>query len=238
MLEEPRHEMQIKTMEGRRRARFAYMNLGQGEGVGFYTSQVDSDIAVLREHLKVEDEKYREEWKIQGNEISAEFISSVVWPAIFLTISVREGIIRGHIKNIAGRARFANMTGVLRYIARKISQLKAVMRNRYDIEIMRLKYVGLRAQPAEPPSPKSEIHSLKPIELSERERKISEIIQLGSRGAQYCRELHAANLRPRRSWTHKGCPGTYPGAYTDPKWRQAINDEKSKVRRKAEVALR
>jgi len=70
--------------------------------------------------------------------------------------------------------------------------------------------------------------------LTEHEKKVWDVIRRGSRGAEYCQELHAAGVRPRRSW--KDCPGTYPAAYLDCRWRQRINDEKSKIRRKAELA--
>jgi hypothetical protein len=76
---------------------------------------------------------------------------------------------------------------------------------------------------------------LKP--LSEREGKIWAVIRQGSKGLQYCRELDRVGVKPRKSGTWKGCPGTYPAAYQmgDP-WRHRIQDEKSKLRRKAELA--
>jgi hypothetical protein len=79
--------------------------------------------------------------------------------------------------------------------------------------------------------------NLKPV-LTKREEKIWGVIQANSKGAQYCRELHNANLKPRRSWIEQGCPGTYPAAANDRKWLQRIQDEKSKVRRKAELTFR
>jgi hypothetical protein len=72
--------------------------------------------------------------------------------------------------------------------------------------------------------------------LTEREEKIWQVIQRGSKGAQYCRELHNADLRPRKSWVNRGCPGTYPAAFSDPKWRQAVYGEKSKVAGKGKLA--
>ena len=73
--------------------------------------------------------------------------------------------------------------------------------------------------------------------LTAREEKIYRVIQAGSKGAQYCREVHNAGVKPHRAWLEDDCPGTYPAAYLDSnKWRQRINDEKSKIRRKAELA--
>jgi hypothetical protein len=89
----------------------------------------------------------------------------------------------------------------------------------------------IRDARAEPPPSR-----IKP--LSVREQKIWEVIQRGLTGKQYLRELHRAGLRPRQSWTDRGCPATYARIAeddVDPKWRQAAQDEKSKIRRKAEA---
>jgi hypothetical protein len=76
--------------------------------------------------------------------------------------------------------------------------------------------------------------------LSEREQLIWEVIQRGLTGARYLRELHNAGLRPRTKWVKDGCPGTYAGIATesDRKWIQYAQDEKSKIRRKAEAAVK
>ena len=71
--------------------------------------------------------------------------------------------------------------------------------------------------------------------LTDREQKIWGVIQHGSVGAQYLRELHDAGLRPPKRWVERGCPGTYRGiAAEKSNWRQSAYDEKCKVRRKAQ----
>jgi len=70
-------------------------------------------------------------------------------------------------------------------------------------------------------------------DLTLREKKIWEVAQRGSKGATYCRELARAGVKPRRTKSWESCPGTYPAAYMDPYWRQRIQDEKSKVKKKA-----
>ena len=72
--------------------------------------------------------------------------------------------------------------------------------------------------------------------LTEREKKISAVILSGSKGMQYCRELDAAGIKPRRTGSWKDGPGTYLGAYKDKYFRQRVQDEKSKIRRKAELS--
>ncbi len=74
-----------------------------------------------------------------------------------------------------------------------------------------------------------------PTPLNARENRLWSVIQRGSEGPTYCRELHEAHLSPSKKWIAKGCPGTYPQAYLDPYWRQRIQDEKSKVSRRAKL---
>ncbi len=72
--------------------------------------------------------------------------------------------------------------------------------------------------------------------LTEHEKKIWAVIQRGSKGQAYCRELENAGVKPRRTGSWKGCPGTYPAAYQEGEpWRHRIQDEKSKTRRKAKL---
>ena len=72
--------------------------------------------------------------------------------------------------------------------------------------------------------------------LTEHEKNIWKVIQRGSKGLAYCRELENAGVKPRRTGSWKGCPGTYPAAYQGGEpWRHRIQDEKSKIRRKAKL---
>jgi hypothetical protein len=78
---------------------------------------------------------------------------------------------------------------------------------------------------------------LKKRALSERDTRIWEVIQRGVIGLQYCRELDNARIRPRKEWLSDGCPGTYQGAYQlGQPWQKRIQDEKSKITRKARPA--
>jgi hypothetical protein len=76
------------------------------------------------------------------------------------------------------------------------------------------------------------------IELTEREKKIWKVIQRGSTGPTYCRELDNAGIEPLRSGIWKVCPSRkYASVYqADEPWRHRIQDEKSKVQRKARLA--
>ncbi len=140
MLAEPSLEMQAKTREGRRQVNFEHRKLGQVRGPGFYASRVDSDIKVLREYLNDVDEIYRKVWRLQGNEISADFINRVLWPAIVRTISFHERSLRSQFERFASRARFTQFSPVLHHLVQQINNLKSRGRNRYDIEVMTLKY--------------------------------------------------------------------------------------------------
>ena len=73
--------------------------------------------------------------------------------------------------------------------------------------------------------------------LTDREQRIWAVIRKGSTGSQYCRELGNARIAPLRSGVWKDCPRTYISAYQQGQpWRHRIQDEKSKIRRKAELA--
>jgi hypothetical protein len=72
--------------------------------------------------------------------------------------------------------------------------------------------------------------------LSDREKKISEIIRRGAKGPQYARELKSSRVMPRRSWVQAGCPSDYVSAYKKgPPWRQRIQNEKSKIAKKSGI---
>lgn len=75
------------------------------------------------------------------------------------------------------------------------------------------------------------------LALSQREKAIWSIIQNGSRGPTYCRELDAAGISPPRKGIWSKGPRTYEGAYKsgDNRLVHWIQDEKSKIRRRAEL---
>jgi len=76
-----------------------------------------------------------------------------------------------------------------------------------------------------------------PTQLDSREMKIWKVIQRGVKGPQYCRELDYARVAPQRRGVWKDCPRNYLSAYREGKpWRHRIQDEKAKIRRKAELA--
>jgi len=98
-------------------------------------------------------------------------------------------------------------------------------------EIMERKHVSLeeRLEKLE----ESKGNGAMPTRLTDREEKIWEVIQRGSRGLQYCRDLEAAHINPRRKGVWKDCPRAYPAAYKESQlWRHRIQDEKSRIQRK------
>ena len=75
------------------------------------------------------------------------------------------------------------------------------------------------------------------VGLTDRESNILDVIQRGSRGLAYCRELDNAHIGTRREGVWRGAPSTYAAAYRVGKpWRHRIQDEKSKINRKAKLA--
>lgn len=83
---------------------------------------------------------------------------------------------------------------------------------------------------------KTEVASLKPREL-----KLWAVIQRGSKGPTYCREVDAfdgVGIAPPRKGIWKDGPRTYLAAYNsgDPRLVHWIQDEKHKIQKKAKVA--
>ena len=75
------------------------------------------------------------------------------------------------------------------------------------------------------------------VRLTNREKTILEVIQRGSKGLAYCRELDTEGIKCRRTRSWQRCPTTYPAAYqAGSPWRHRIQDEKSKILRKAKLA--
>jgi hypothetical protein len=70
--------------------------------------------------------------------------------------------------------------------------------------------------------------------LTEREKKIWEVIKRGTKGRTYCRELDHATIAPPRAGVWKDGPRKYLATYDlGSPWRHRIEDEKAKIRRKA-----
>jgi len=75
-----------------------------------------------------------------------------------------------------------------------------------------------------------------PQPLTNREQKLWEVIQGGTTGLQYCREVDHAGIAPPRKGIWKEGPRNYEGAYkSSDQLRHWIQNEKSKIRRKAEL---
>jgi len=95
--------------------------------------------------------------------------------------------------------------------------------------------LNVAAQP--PREQPTGLQAQKKHSLSDHERKVCGVIQSGTKGPTYCRELHNAGATPPKEWISKDCPGTYPGAYNHGlPWTKRIQDEKYRIRRKAESA--
>lgn len=75
-------------------------------------------------------------------------------------------------------------------------------------------------------------------QLTDRERRIWKVIQRGLKSEQYCRELDNAGIAPPRTGVWKDCPSRkYVSVYREGKpWTHRIQDEKSKIQRKAQLA--
>src|SRR5271166_2708511 len=133
------HELHEKTEATRRRISFEHEKLGQGMGVGLCAKLVDGDLSVLRDYLeRVVDPVCREVWTAQGKSISPDFVRAMRDNAVFHTIGVRTGEIAVHMKLMAGRTGFTDLTPVLHHLALEKGKLESIMSNRYEIEARQL----------------------------------------------------------------------------------------------------
>jgi hypothetical protein len=112
-------------------------------------------------------------------------------------------------------------------------------RDEVRIQIVEQKPAARQAATAEPLiEPQQKPPAAKQVQFTPREQKIWEVIQRGLSGPLYCRELKNAGVGLLRTGVWKDCPaGTYPAAYLlgEP-WCHRIQDEKSKIKRKAKLA--
>lgn len=142
-----------------------------------------------------------------------------------------------------GRLDASRTAGVLNEVVERIKEPMERAQRRgvgdFRIGFEQEKEAARQAATAEPPVElQKKSRAGEQVHLTQREEKIWGVIQLGSSGSQYCRELENAGIRPPRTGIWKGCPaGTYPAAYRlgEP-WRHRIQDEKSKIKRKAKLA--
>ena len=98
---------------------------------------------------------------------------------------------------------------------------------------------GNSDKPAQAESKSSRSSNKQEKPLTERERRILEVILGGTKGRAYGRELDNAKIAPPRKGIWKEGPRKYEVAYVSGQpWRHWIQDEKSKIRRRAELATR
>jgi hypothetical protein len=75
--------------------------------------------------------------------------------------------------------------------------------------------------------------------LTQREKKIAAVIARDLEGVQYCRELKNAGIGPPRRGVWQDGPRDYVAAYQQGEpWRHRIQDEKTKIKAKAERSTR
>jgi hypothetical protein len=78
------------------------------------------------------------------------------------------------------------------------------------------------------------------VKLTDHEKKIYKVIKRGGEnlnGKMYCREVHRAKVRPRKTWLKAGCPSSYIEAYREGEpWTKRIEGEKRRIRKKVELA--
>ena len=186
---------------------------------------------MLRNWLKTVDRICREVWQSQGERITPEFVREILVPEAMTAIGARIGVTNSRIDRTAAQTHRGRHTA-RHHLAMEVNRLQAEVANRYEIEVRELEY---RIVPAPAVDAHREGKQQKP--LTRRELKMWAIIQRGTKGLQYCRELDKAGVAPLRRGAWKDCPRKYESAYLQGKlWCHRIEDEKFKVKRKAKLA--
>jgi hypothetical protein len=118
-----------------------------------------------------------------------------------------------------------------------LAQVKAIAEVSAELSASAVESKPMKAAVGKPTLEKKEVHRSATIRLTEREESLLNVIQRMSKGRQYCREVDGAGIRIQRTGVWKGAPPTYLAAYDAGKpWRHRIEDEKSKIKRKAKLA--
>jgi hypothetical protein len=202
---------------------FKFNRLEQKES-DFVVKRMLRNLIALCERLADADRDCRKEWQSDGKMLTREFIVGVLLPNAFVAIREHERTFqRGE------RPRWLDIRDWIH------------LGNRFDAEIRLLRddlekaYKGEADEPAKQSQARPSV-AMK-TKLRDRELKIWKVIQRGAKSREYCRELDSAGIAPQRSGIWKDCPRKYESAYLQGEpWRHRIQDEKSKVRHKAELA--
>lgn len=138
-LGESTNRMQRETMAGRRKVHAEQLKIGQGIGPGYFAKLIDSDIEIVREHLKDVDKACRETWLADGNDVTPEFLRTVLIPHLFTAIASRKGAIGGDLELLSGRTRSGTcLTPARHHLAREIGHLQNEIATRYEIEAIEI----------------------------------------------------------------------------------------------------
>ena len=109
-----------------------------------------------------------------------------------------------------------------------------IARNKIEADIM---LNGIKSAHSMEDEVRKLVEELGPApKLKPREQKIWDVIQRGFEGEPYCRELRNVGVKPCKSWITHDFPPSYLEAYREGEpWRKRIQDEKYRIRRKAEL---
>jgi hypothetical protein len=194
--------------------------------------RIDSDISVLHDFLEKVEALCRDIWESLRETTTSDFVCGVLHTRICGFIATHEEVIRKQIQIVGPTNGVGNLRPVFRHFDAKYSVLKHQFESKCEAEALTLKYQESKI--AEKSAVLNRAHKAA-AQLTPREARIWAIIQRGLKSHQYCRELENGGIRPRKSGTWKGCQaGTYLAAYQlGQPWRHRIQDEKTKIKRKA-----
>jgi hypothetical protein len=193
-------------------------------------------------------------WEVQGRQKCRPFFRAIFEAFINPILSVRVGCFEHAVKLHETRTRRTLPQGqmIFRHIGQQMGHLRAEWNtkleiatrdNEYQLQLARERDTQHKTAIAVPTPPVTSYVRPKtnprPKVLTSAERQrihvIFGAIQAELKGQKYCAGLDARRLPVPVAWKEQGCPATYSHAYMDDRWRQKVQDEKSRYREKFDV---
>jgi hypothetical protein len=189
-------------------------------------------------------------WQIQGYKPCLPFTRAIYGHLLAPLFAARRGAVTSDMQMTELRTGTSGSTQAHRdEFVRAIGRLESRWNRRMEAAGRELDYAaqreevsktealkaltGLNPSPEQPRTPvkKARSQPLLPKAQMIRRRVIFGVLELNSRGLDYCRELDRRKLPTPTGWQESGCPMAYAAAYRIPQWAQRIQNEKSNFNR-------
>jgi hypothetical protein len=189
-------------------------------------------------------------WEIQGRKKCKPFFRAIFDWCLQPMFATREACFRDRLQRYQLRTRRHLHSGIIGHMTRRMGQLRAEWNTKLEIatrdneyqeqlarerefELERERLARLAAESARTAktASKRQRKRLTRRELA-RLRIVFGALQAGLKGLKYCVELDRKRLATPADWIEGGCPSSYRAAYSEPRWRKRIQDQKNRYQEK------